>query len=435
MKIAMFGVGYVGLVTGTCFADLGNDVICVDIDEDKITLLKQGKIPIYEPGLEQLIRRNVQEGRLFFTSDAKSAIEGSEIIFIAVGTPQADNGEADLSQVKAVAESIGKYANGYKVVVDKSTVPVKTAEMVSGIIHKHLKGGFKVDVVSNPEFLKEGSAIRDFMIPDRIVVGVESDAAKRVMERLYAPFVRTDKPLVFVKVTSAEIIKYGANGLLATKITFMNMLSHLCDKTGADIVEVAKGIGLDDRIGPRFLHAGIGYGGSCFPKDVRALIQTMKKLGCGADILESVDNINERQKTYFFERIGACLGDLKGKKIAIWGLSYKPKTDDIRESPAGILIQYLKSNNVGISAFDPEAIPNAKKAFPDLQYCKTPYDAVVGADALVICTEWDVFRQADKAKIRKFMKGVFVFDGRNVWDPLEAKEAGFSYFCVGRNSY
>ncbi len=434
MKIAMFGTGYVGLVTGTCFADLGNDVICVDIDDKKVELLKKGHVPIYEPGLEPLVKRNVSEKRLSFTTDAKSAVQNSDVIFIAVGTPQADSGEADLSQVKAVAASIGKYMNGYKVIVDKSTVPVETGYLVKDIIEKNLSGKHEFDVVSNPEFLREGNAIQDFKVPDRIVVGVESERAKKVMERLYSCIVRTSNPLIFVKIASAEIIKYGANGLLATKITYMNMLSQLCDKTGANIQEVSKGIGLDDRIGPRFLHAGIGYGGSCFPKDVRALVHTLKKFNCSAEILEAVDDINERQKRYFLPKIEDVLTPLPGKKVAVWGLSFKPKTDDIREAPSIVLIKALLERNVKISAFDPEATESMKKIFPGISYVSNPYDALQDADALVICTEWDEFRAADKQRIKSLMKQPFVFDGRNIWDPAEMKEFGFKYFSVGRKN-
>ena len=434
MKIAIFGTGYVGIVTATCFADFGNDVICVDIDDEKIDALNKGQIPIYEPGLEPMLKRNVAEKRISFTTDAKHAVENSDIIFIAVGTPQADNGEADLSQIKAVASTIGKHMNGYKVIVDKSTVPVETSYLVRDIVEQNLKEKFEFDVVSNPEFLKEGNAIKDFKLPDRIVVGVDSDRARKKMERLYAPFVRADKPLLFVKVPSAEIIKYGANGLLATKITYINMLSKLCEKTGADIREVARGIGLDNRIGPRFLHAGIGYGGSCFPKDVRALKRTLEKFSCRADILDAVDKINEQQKRYLLPKIEEYMNPLPGRKIAIWGLAFKPKTDDVREAPANIIIKTLLERNVKISAFDPEAVENTKKIFPNVVYCSNPYEAVEDADALVICTEWDAFRQADKEKIKSLMKQFFVFDGRNIWDPDEMRELGFRYFCVGRKT-
>jgi UDPglucose 6-dehydrogenase len=434
MKISIFGTGYVGLVTGTCFADLGNDVLCVDIDEAKIEGLKQGKIPIYEPGLEPLVKRNAAEKRLSFTTDAKKAVEDSDIIFICVGTPQSDDGEADLSFVKAVAATIGKNINSYKVIVDKSTVPVETSYLVRDIITQNLEKDIEFDVASNPEFLKEGNAIDDFKVPDRVVVGVDSERAKKVMENLYAPFVRANKPLLFVKVPSAEIIKYGANGLLATKISYMNMLSHLCEKTGADVMEVARGIGLDDRIGPRFLHAGIGYGGSCFPKDVRALIRTLEKFNCSSDILDAVDRINESQKKSLLPKIEEYMNPLPGKRIAIWGLSFKPKTDDIREAPANVIIKALLERNVKISVFDPEAMAHTKKLFPDIDYCESPYDAVKDADALIICTEWDVFRQADKKKIKDMMRGKLVFDGRNIWSPEEMKEQGFRYFSIGRKT-
>jgi len=434
MKIAIFGTGYVGLVTGTCFADLGNDVICVDIDESKIKMLNEGRVPIYEPGLEPLVQRNAEEKRLTFTTDAKKAVQESDIIFIAVGTPQADNGEANLSYIKSAAETIGKNINGYKVIVDKSTVPVETSCLVKDIVEQNLTGDYEFDVTSNPEFLKEGSAIMDFKVPDRIVVGVDTERARKMMEKLYAPFVRANKPLVFVKVPSAEIIKYGANGLLATKISYINMLSPLCEKTGADIIEVARGIGLDDRIGPRFLYAGIGYGGSCFPKDVRALTRTLEKFNCNSDILDAVDRINEFQKTCMFPKIEEYLNPLPGKKIAIWGLAFKPKTDDIREAPANVIIASLLERNAKVSAFDPEAMENTKKIFPNITYCGNPYEAVRDADALIICTEWDEFRQADREKVKKLMKHHFVFDGRNIWDPAEMNEMGFRYFGIGRKS-
>jgi len=434
MKLAIFGTGYVGLVTGTCFADMGNEVICVDIDEKKISLLNEGQVPIYEPGLEPLVKRNKAEGRLSFTTDAKVAVEDSDVIFITVGTPQDDDGEADLSFIKSAAATIGKCLNGYKVIVDKSTVPVETSLLVKETIEKNSAGNYEFDVVSNPEFLKEGEAINDFKVPDRIVVGVDSGRARKFMEKLYAPFVRADKPLLFVNVPSAEIIKYGANGLLATKISYMNMLSHLCEKTGADVLEVARGIGLDDRIGPRFLHAGIGYGGSCFPKDVRALMRTLEKFNCNADILEAVDRINELQKKSILPKVEKYLNPLHGKKVAIWGLAFKPKTDDIRESPANIIIRFLLDQGVRVSAFDPEAGSNTQKLFPDIAYSKSSYEAVEGADALILCTEWDEFRQADMKKVKSLMKRSFVFDGRNIWDPVEMKEHGFRYFGIGRKN-
>lgn len=432
MKLAFFGTGYVGLVTGTCFADLGNDVVCVDIDEAKVNLLKQAKSPIYEPGLEQMLKRNISEKRISFTTDIKSSVETCDILFICVGTPQGKNGEADLSQVKSVAAQIGTFMNGYKVIVNKSTVPVNTTLLVRDTVKDNCQEKFDFDVVSNPEFLKEGTAIRDFKIPDRIVIGVESDKAKKIMERLYYPFVRVNKPIVFVKPASAEIIKYGANGLLATKISFINMLSKLCEKTGADILEVARGIGLDERIGPRFLHAGIGYGGSCFPKDVRALAKVLEDYGCDNGILRAVDDINEKQKIFFFSKIKEQLAPLKGKCVAVWGLSYKPKTDDIREAPSNILIRFLLAQGVVVSVFDPEAMNNTKKKFSEVIFCSNPYEAVKDADALVICTEWDVFRQADKSRIFSLMKQSLVFDGRNIWDPDEMKQLGCRYFCVGR---
>ncbi len=432
MRITVIGTGYVGLVTGSCFASLGHEVVNLDIDKEKIAKLNKGIVPIYEPGLRDIIEINAREGRQSFTTDKKSAIEHGEVIFIAVGTPQGDDGEADLSYVFQAAEDIGRYINKYTVVVDKSTVPVGTAEKVKEVIKKSGANGHEFDLVSNPEFLREGEAVKDFLNPDRIVIGVESEKARKIMAELYRDIERTGKPILFTDIKSAEMIKYASNAMLATRISFMNQLSCLCQKIGADIKLVAKGMGLDSRIGPRFLQAGIGYGGSCFPKDVKALIHTLKKHGCGAEILESVHNVNERQKLSPVSRIKEKLGKLSGKRIAVWGLSFKPKTDDIREAPSITIIRKLLDEGAEVSAFDPVAEENAKKVFPDIIYASKPLDAAHNAHALLVLTEWDEFRNPDWAELKKRMAFPLVFDGRNIYESREVTEAGFDYMGVGR---
>lgn len=433
MKIAVMGTGYVGLTTGTCFAELGNDVIGVDIDEKKINGLKQGIIPIYEPGLKELVDRNTREKRLLFTTDVKDAIEHAEIIFIAVGTPSDKEGKADLSYVMNVAKDIGKYMKGYKVVINKSTVPVGTAEKVKEAIAAAQPSPLEFDVVSNPEFLREGQAIKDFMAPDRIVIGVESPKAKEMMIALYKGLERMDKPIIISDVKSAEIIKYASNAMLACRIAFMNQLSELCEIVGADIKEVAKGVGLDHRIGPRFLQAGVGYGGSCFPKDVKALIHTLKENNCHHDLIESIDNINERQKLVLMPKIEQLLGKtLTGKKIALWGLAFKPKTSDMRDAPSVSIIKELQRRGATISAFDPIAIEEAKKILTNVAYAETSYEAVKGADALILVTEWNEFRNVDFEAVKALMKDPFIFDGRNIYDPTEMREHGFTYVGIGR---
>jgi len=434
MKITMVGSGYVGLTTGTCLAELGNDVICVDIDEEKIENLKKGIIPIYEPGLKDLLKRNVEEGRISFTTDFKDAIRKSEVFFIAVGTPSGENHEADLTAVMAVAKTIAENMEDYKLIVNKSTVPVGTAEMVKEIIKENQKKQIEFDVVSNPEFLREGEAVNDFLIPDRIVIGVENGKAKQLMEEIYKGIARTDRPIMFTDVKSAELIKYASNAMLATRISFMNELSHLCEKTKADIKEVAKGMGLDSRIGPRFLQAGAGYGGSCFPKDVKALIQTLKENGCGAKIIEAVEYVNEKQKISLISKIKMLVPELEGKTIGIWGLAFKPKTDDMREAPSIVIINELQGLGAKVKAFDPEAKETAKEILKDVEYCKSPYEAVEGCDALVIVTEWNEFRTLDKEKIKKLMKFPNIVDGRNVYEPGRMKEIGFNYIGVGRGN-
>jgi UDPglucose 6-dehydrogenase len=432
MKIAVIGSGYVGLVAGTCLADMGNDVICVDIDKKKVELLGHGHVPIYEPGLADMLKRNREEKRIHFTTDIESAIKASTAIFIAVGTPPGKDHEADLSAVKAVAKKIGEHMNDYKVIIDKSTVPVGTADVVENIIKENQKQVIPFDVVSNPEFLREGEAIGDFTNPDRIVIGTKSGKAKEIMKDIYDGIVRVGKPIVFTDVKSAEMIKYASNAMLATRISFMNEVARLCEKVGADVKMVAKGMGYDQRIGPRFLQAGAGYGGSCFPKDVKALMRTMKDNGVYATLLEAVEKINEQQKKSLLPKIKKLVPELKGKKIAVWGLAFKPKTDDMREAPSIVIIEQLQEAGAKIAAFDPEAEETAKKVLKDIEYVKTPYDALDGADALVIVTEWNVFRDLDKEKMKKLMNSPNIIDGRNVYDPDEMREEGFNYIGVGR---
>ncbi len=432
MKISVFGAGYVGLVVGSCLAELGNDVICVDIDLNKIKNLKKGNLPIYEIGLKEIIDRNLNEKRIYFTTDSNYAIENSEVIFIAVGTPMKKNNGVDLSFVKSVAEDIGKYMNNYKVIVNKSTVPVGTADIVKQIIKENQRKSVEFDVVSNPEFLREGTALKDFMIPDRIVIGSDSDKAKNIMEKIYESVARTGKPILNTSIRTAELIKYASNAMLATRISFMNELSHLAEKVGADIKKVAQGIGLDSRIGPRFLQAGVGYGGSCFPKDVQALIQTLKQNNCEAKILEAVEEVNQKQKESLLPKIKKLVPSLKGKTITIWGLSFKPKTDDIRGASSLVIINQLQKEGALINVFDPEAQEKTKKILKNINYFKTPYESLKNSSCLVIVTEWDEFRSLDKEKIKKLLKEPNVVDGRNVYDVEDMKEAGFNYISVGR---
>lgn len=434
MKITVVGTGYVGLVTGTCFAELGNDVICIDIDAAKIENLKKGIIPIYEPGLEELVLRNHKEGRLNFTTDLKTAIEWCEIIFSAVGTPQGEDHRADLQYVRTVAKSVGQYLNGYKVFVNKSTVPVGTSDEVARLIKEASKGLQDFDVVDNPEFLREGSAVKDFLNPDRIVCGVDSDRAREAMEKLYSPLVRAGRPLLFTDVHSAEIIKYASNSFLATKISFINEIANFCEIAGGDVTMVAKGMGLDDRIGPRFLHAGIGYGGSCFPKDVNAFIQTGLDKGYEFKIIKAANAVNEIQKKKIIEKIRKEFPDLNGLTIAVWGLAFKPKTDDMREAPSLEILPELLSAGAKLRAFDPVAAENAKKILDtdNVEYVASPYDAATGADILLILTEWDEFRAIDFTRISSAMKGKHIFDGRNIYQPADIEKLGFTYVSVGR---
>jgi UDPglucose 6-dehydrogenase len=431
MNLTIIGTGYVGLVAGTGFANLGNKVICLDNDEDKIATLTGGELTIYEPGLEEIFKRNLKSERLSFTSDTKKAVCGSDIIFICVGTPANHLQEADLTAVEDVAALIGRYMNGYKVIVNKSTVPVGTAHLVKNIIRKNQRKAIDFDVVSNPEFLREGAAVKDFENPERIIIGTDSKKAEKIMTSLYRSITRTGRPIIITDIKSAEIIKYAANAMLATRISFMNQLSHLCDKTGADIKDVARGIGLDSRIGSRFLHAGVGYGGSCFPKDVKALISILKKCHCDADLFEAVHRINEKQKTAAVEKLKTILS-IKGSKIAVWGLSFKPKTDDIRESPSLKIIEDLKNLGAKINAFDPIAVENARKILQGVVFFDNPYEALRGCDALIVVTEWDEFRNPDLKTVKSLLKKPVIIDGRNIYDPKEMKKMGFTYIGIGR---
>jgi UDPglucose 6-dehydrogenase len=432
MKITMIGTGYVGLTVGTCLAELGNDVICLDLDEDKINGLNNGVIPIYEPGLKDMVERNVGEKRLSFTTDIKYAIQNSDVIFIAVGTPPGEDHRADLSFVRQAAKDIGNFMDGYKVIVDKSTVPVGTAQMVKETIRENQGEPIEFDVVSNPEFLKEGSAIDDFMAPDRVVIGVDSEKAKKLMESIYKGISRVGKPIMFTDTKSAEIIKYASNAMLATRISFMNEIARLCEKAGGDVKEVAEGMGLDSRIGPRFLQAGVGYGGSCFPKDVNALAQTMEHHEVKSKILQAVEEVNKEQKKSLLPKIKELLPNLDGKTIAIWGLAFKPKTDDMREAPSIVVIDQLQKGGAKIRAFDPEAQESAKRELKNVMYTQDPYDTIKDADALVIVTEWNEFRNLDKQKMKDMLRQPNVIDGRNVYEPNEMKELGFNYIGIGR---
>jgi UDPglucose 6-dehydrogenase len=430
MRLSVLGTGYVGLVSGACFADFGNDVTCFDIDEEKIRALNSGKVPIYEPGLEEIIRRNASEGRLLFTTDIARAIPGSEVVFVCVGTPQRTGGKADMTYVLRAVEDIARNIDGFTVIVNKSTVPVGTAERVTRLIREITSMDF--EVVSNPEFLKEGAAIKDFQNPDRIVIGVEGERAKNIMSKLYEPIARVNRPILFVNRQTAEIVKYAANAMLASRISFMNALSGLCEKIGADIKDVAKGIGLDTRIGPRFLQASPGYGGSCFPKDVRSLIDTLETHQVNPTFFRAIDQVNDLHKKSHISRLRQFLPDLQGRRIAVWGLSFKPRTDDIRESPSLVLIEQLLEVGAKVIAYDPEAMENTKKVFPRIEYAHTPYDAVGDADAVFLMTEWDVFRNLDFDRIKGLMAQPVMIDCRNIYAPEELAALGFSYAGVGR---
>ena len=432
MKLAIVGTGYVGLVTGTCLADTGNDVICVDIDKEKVEKLNNNIMPIYEPDLDTYFERNVQEGRLKFTTNLKEAADHAEIIFLALPTPPGEDGSADLSYILGVADELGKIIKDYKVIVNKSTVPVGTAEKVRAAVSKNTKTEF--DVVSNPEFLREGLAVDDFMKPDRIVIGTRSEKARKMMEELFAPFVRQGNPIVFMDERSSELTKYAANSYLATRITFMNEIANICERIGADVDMVRFGMGNDTRIGKRFLFPGIGYGGSCFPKDVSALHKSSKEYGYDFDILDSVMRVNEIQKTIIVPKIKDYFkNDLKGKKIALWGLAFKPDTDDIREAPSLYIINKLLEEGVEITAYDPEAMDNVKKLLGDkIKFVNDHYEALKDADALVIATEWSVFRTPDFRKVAANLKSKVIFDGRNLYDLKQMESLGFYYNSIGR---
>ena len=431
-RIAVIGTGYVGLVTGTCFAETGNQVICVDINEEKVNQLSNGVIPIYEPHLDVLFERNIKSNRLTFTTNIEEGIKDAEIIFLALPTPPGEDGSADLSYILGVADQLGHLISDYKVIVDKSTVPVGTAQKVKEAVSKNAKVDF--DVVSNPEFLREGFAVDDFMKPDRVVIGSSSDRAKKIMDQLYKPFVRQGNPVIFMDEKSAELTKYAANSFLATKITFMNEIANFCEKVGADVDKVRIGIGSDERIGKRFLFPGIGYGGSCFPKDVQALVKSGNENDFSFEILKAVMEVNESQKTILMPKVlNFFRGDLKDKKIAVWGLAFKPDTDDIREAPALYIINELLSHGAIVSVYDPEAMDNVKRILGDkIEFTSNEYETLKDADALIICTEWGVFRNPDFEKMATLLKDKVVFDGRNLFDLNEMNEKGFYYASIGR---
>ena len=433
MKITVIGTGYVGLVTGTCFAETGNKVTCVDINEAKVASLQAGQIPIYEPGLEKIFLRNIKEGRLTFTTNLADVIDEAEIIFLALPTPPGADGSADLKYVLGVADQLGKLLKDYKVIVNKSTVPVGTADKVSAAIAVNYKGEF--DVVSNPEFLREGVAVDDFMKPDRVVVGTRSERAKQVMSDLYAPYVRQGNPVIFMDERSSELTKYAANSFLATKISFMNEIAQLCERMGADVDMVRRGIGSDDRIGKRFLFPGIGYGGSCFPKDVQALVHSSNEVDYIFEILKAVEKVNEHQKLHIVDKIKSYYDhQLQGKQIALWGLAFKPNTDDIREAPALAIIESLLAAGASVTAYDPEAMPNVKNQIGDrIKYASNQYEALEGAHALIIATEWSEFRTPDFERIDQVLQHKVIFDGRNLFEVAKMKEMGYYYESIGRS--
>ena len=434
MRIAVVGTGYVGLVAGTCFADSGHQVVCVDVDAAKVEMLRRGETPIYEPGLEELLQRNIKGARLSFTTDLGPAVRAAEVVFIAVGTPERDDGNADLRIVMQVANQIADAVERYTVVVNKSTVPVGTAARMQAEIDGHAKA--KIDVVSNPEFLKEGAAIDDFLRPDRIVIGTTSEKARTIMGELYAPFVRTESPIYYMDAPSAELTKYGANAMLATRISFMNELANLCERVGADVDQVRKAMGSDRRIGHSFLFPGVGYGGSCFPKDVKALVATARSQGLDFALLAAVDAVNDRQKRLLAQKARAFfepLGGLRGRKVGVWGIAFKPKTDDLRMAPALALFEELLAEGAKITAHDPVAMPGAEKLYGGrVTFTEDPYACADGAEALFLVTEWNEFRQPDFQRIKQAMARPVLFDGRNIWNPKRLRELGFTYTGVGR---
>jgi len=442
MKLCVIGTGYVGLVTGTCFAEMGNDVVCVDIDEEKIERLRRKEVPIFEPGLQELLERNVDEGRLTFTTDLAEGVERSLLLFIAVGTPEGEDGSADLQHVLAVARSVGQVMEAYRIVVIKSTVPVGTAEKVRDAIRAelHARGldDLEFDVVSNPEFLKEGNAVQDCLKPDRIIVGTDNVRTAEILKELYAPFTRTNHPILVMDIRSAEMTKYASNAMLATKISFINEIANICERVGADVAAVRLGMGADSRIGYQFLFPGVGYGGSCFPKDVKALIQTAKKAGYDARVLEAVDSVNARQKHVLADKILDWFRaegiDPDGATVAVWGLSFKPNTDDMREAPSLTVIGRLREAGCRIRAYDPVAEESARRILGEdgIAYCASNYEAVEGADCLAVCTEWGAFRRPDFERVKGLMRRPAVFDGRNIYEPAKMKKMGFAYFGIGR---
>jgi UDPglucose 6-dehydrogenase len=436
MRIAVVGTGYVGLVTGTCFAETGHEVACVDVDEAKIAALREGRTPIYEPGLEELLARNIKAQRLTFSTELASAVRGAEVVFIAVGTPQGDDGNADLRAVLKVAHDVAAVAERYTVIVNKSTVPVGTAARLQAELAGRSKA--PIDVVSNPEFLKEGAAIDDFQRPDRIVIGASSEKARALVAEIYAPFVRTESPIYFMDPASAELTKYAANAMLATRISFINEVAMLCERVGADVDSVRRAVGADARIGHPFLFPGVGYGGSCFPKDVKALVATARNHGLDFALLAAVDAVNDRQKRLLGQKAKAFFaphGGLRGRKVGVWGLAFKPKTDDLRSAPALALVDELLADGAIVSAHDPVAMPAARALLGErIQFAATPYAAVEGAEALFLVTEWSEFRQPDFARVLQLMKRPVIFDGRNIWKPERLRAQGFTYQGVGRGS-
>ncbi len=431
MRISVIGTGYVGLVVGACLAETGNDVVCADVDAAKIEGLKQNVIPIYEPGLDALVERNQRQGRLTFTTDVGSAVASSDVVFIAVGTPPDEDGSADLRHVLAVAEVIGEHMTRETVVVTKSTVPVGTAGKVQAVVARRAR--FPFHMCSNPEFLKEGAAVDDFLKPDRVVLGVDSDHARSVMAELYAPFVRTGKPIIFMDIASAELTKYAANAMLATRISFMNEIANLCERVGANVDLVRKGIGSDSRIGPSFLFPGPGYGGSCFPKDVKALVRTASECSAALSVLTAVEEANDRQKERLFQKLQRAVGDVRGLHIALWGLAFKPNTDDMREAPALVLIDALLDGGASVRAHDPAAMHETKRRLGDrIAYAETNYEALEGADALVVVTDWNEYRHPDYARMKEMLRRPIVIDGRNLYDPAKMRSLGFTYDSMGR---
>ncbi len=430
-KIAVIGSGYVGLVTGACFAEIGHQVICVDNNKDKVAALKQGNVPIYEPGLSQLVLKNVKRKRLIFSDSIKEGVENSKAIFIAVGTPPKAKGEADLSAIEDVAEEIAKYMNSYRLIIQKSTVPIATGDWVESTVRMFKKKHAKFDIASNPEFLREGSAIDDFMHPDRIIIGVEAKKARELLSRIYKPI---KARIVFTDVKSAELIKHASNSFLAMKISFINSLSRICDASGADIDKVAQGLGMDKRIGKDFLKASLGYGGFCFPKDLAAFINICERLGYNPELLKATAKVNEQQKEFFFRKIKKALWNISGKRIAVLGLSFKPNTDDIRLSPAIDIIRMLKKAGAKIATFDPRAMEKAKRELSGVDYCDNAYDAITGADCLVLATDWPQFSRLDLKRVKRLLKRPIIVDGRNMFDPVNMKRLGFQYSSIGRNA-